>query len=178
MIMELTVNEVKTQAKKLLKAIKLDKQLEQSLKLPLKNLALASIDEIKLKHCLTIVSQQLGFNNWHQANEVLSGMLSLSEDANWGTFFYPKGSNTFINEWFASYQDARNALSDGTKRKWLLPYKKQFVVVEKEFLTGFNLDSLKDQLWTQIDYDMVKSYKSTAWDTLACQIIKNRAKSY
>ena len=59
--MELAINEVKTQAKKLLKALRLDSELLLTMKVSLKKLSLSSQDDLRLKHCLTIVSQQLGF---------------------------------------------------------------------------------------------------------------------
>ena len=71
--MELALNEVKTQAKKLLKALKIDSNLKLSMEIPLKKVGLSLPAEIKLKHCLAIISQQLGFDNWHHAQDILSG---------------------------------------------------------------------------------------------------------
>ncbi|MCJ8319203.1 MAG: hypothetical protein MJK12_06195 [Colwellia sp.] len=176
--MEFALNEVKTQAKKLLKAIRVDSELLPKMELALKKLGLSLLDEIKLKHCLTIVSQQLGFDNWHHARDVLSGSKNPVEALDMGTLFYPKGADSFINEWFANYQQAKNTLSEQPAGKWLLPYKNQFIVVKKDYISTFRLDANLTLLWPDIDHNMVEGYKSIAWDKLTCEIIKNRSRNY
>lgn len=176
--MELALNEVKIQAKKLLKTLKIDSDLQSAMQRSLNKLALTSLDELKLKHCLTIVSQQLGFDNWHHAQCALSGKNKASEPLNMGTFFYPKGSGAFINEWFVNYQEARNTLINKATSKYLLPYKNQFIVVTKDCISLFKLDEELMLLWADIDHDLVRSYNSLAWDKLASKIIKNRPRSY
>jgi hypothetical protein len=148
------------------------------MKLPLKKLGIPVCTEIKLKHCLTIISHQLGFDNWHHAQAVLSGSDKNVQDLDMGTFFYPSGADAFINEWFVNYQQAKNLLSDKSKEKWLLPYKKQFIVVKKDYISAFNVNKSLMPLWSDINHNMVDSYKSTMWDKIACEIIKNRAKNY
>lgn len=176
--MELALNEVKTQAKKLLKAIKMDNSLLPTMKLPLKKLGLPISAEIQLKHCLTIIAHQLGFENWHHAHDVLCGSKKNVQALDMGTFFYPSGADAFINEWFVNYQQAKNVLSDKTGGKWLLPYKNQFIVVKKDYISTFGLDERLMLLWADINHNMVDSYKSVGWDKLACEIIKNRSKNY
>ena len=176
--MELALNEVKTQAKKLLKAIKADSNLLSTMKLPLKKLGIPILTDIKLKHCLTITAHQLGFENWHHAQDVLSGSKKNIQTLDMGTFFYPSGADAFINEWFVNYQQAKSVLSDNTGEKWLLPYKNQFIVVKKDYISAFKINRELMPLWSDINQNMVDSYKSTAWDKIACEIIKNRRKSY
>jgi len=176
--MELAINEVKTQAKKLLKALKVDNNLVQRMQIPLKKAAVPTIDELKLKHCLSMVSIELGFSNWHEAKEILSGTKPLSEVKDMGSFFYPKGCGGFINEWFADYQLAKSAVDMSSHKKWLLPYKNQFIVVEHNYITVFNLPDKLAPLWGELSHNMVAGYNSSAWDKLACAVIKNRVKSY
>jgi len=176
--MEFALNEVKTQAKKLLKAIKSNSSLRPKMELTFNKLGITLLDEIKLKHCLVIVAQQLGFDNWHHAQDILSGSKKNIEALTMGTLFYPKGADGFINEWFANYQQAKNTILGDTGKKWLLPYKNQFIVVRKDFISTFMLDEKLMQLWTDIEHDMVSGYNTTAWDKLTCGIIKNREKKY
>jgi hypothetical protein len=176
--MELALNEVKTQAKKLLKALRLDNELLITMKLSLKKLSLSSLDDLKLKHCLTIVSQQLGFDNWHHAQNTLSGNIEAGTPQCMGTFLYPEGCGGLINQWFADYQQAKGRLVSEGNNKWLLPYKSQFIVVEKEFISLFNIDNKLMMLWKEIDHNMVEGYNSHAWDRLTREIIKNRSKSF
>lgn len=171
--MELALNEVKTQAKKLLKAIKTNSDTEHQ-RLILKKVHLSSPEELKLKHCLTIVAQQLGFDNWHHGQYILSGYKKADEHIAMGSFFYPKACGGFINEWFADYQQAELTLTEHTDTKWLLPYKQQFIVVKEDYIAMFKLDEKLLSLWTEINHNMVASYNSLAWDTLTCAIIKNR----
>lgn len=178
--MELALNEVKTQAKKLLKASRIDGDLDEKVKISLKKLALSStsLAELKLKHCLTYVSQQLGFDNWHHAQDVLSGSKKPTSALDMGSFFYPKGAGGFINEWFVDYQQAKNTLNAQQHSKWLLPYKKQFIVVEKNYIDVFQISSKSTFLWAELSNDMVAGYNSVAWDQLTFEIIKNRPKGY
>jgi len=177
-MMELAINEVKTQAKKLLKALKVDGDLERKMQLPLKKLAVTSIDELKLKHCLSLVSMELGFTNWHQAKDVLSGNVEPLAVNNMGSFFYPKSCGSFINEWFADYQVAKSTVENSSQAKWLLPYKNQYVVVKQDYINAFNLESRLTPLWTELERNMVAGYNRLAWDTLVCAVIKNRVKPY
>lgn len=176
--MELALNEVKTQAKKLLKAVKTDSNLLSTMKLPLKKLSIPISAEIKLKHCLTIIAYQLGFENWHHAQDVLSGSKKSIQTLDMGTFFYPRGADFFINEWFAHYEQAQNVLAKSAGEKWLLPYKQQFIVVKKEYISALQPNSNLTELWKDTNHNMVESYKSIAWDKLASEIIKNRPKGY
>ncbi len=176
--MELALNEVKTQAKKLLKALRANNDLHDKVNISLQNMSLPTVDELQLKHCLTYVSQQLGFDNWHHAQGILSGDQNSNLTLNMGSFFYPKGAGSFINEWFSDYQQAKNALESQETTKWLLPYKKQFIVVESNYIDVFQLNNKLSMLWAEINFDMIAGYKSKAWDRLTCEIIKNRPKAY
>jgi hypothetical protein len=95
-----------------------------------------------------------------------------------GSFFYPNGCSGFINEWFADYQLAKNTVDNSLHSKWLLPYKNQYIVVGYDYITAFNLAPKLKILWDELRHNMVTGYNSPAWDTLACAIIKNRARAY
>lgn len=176
--MEYALQEVKTQAKKLLKALKSDPSLVKSMQIPLKEVAVSSLEELKLKHCLGLLSMELGFKNWHEAQQLLSGRQQSLVMINMGSFFYPKGCGGFINEWFADYSQAKNTLVKSVESKWLLPYKKQFIVVEQEYIAVFKLNKELMSSWREIKHDMVASYNSLAWDKIACAVIRNRQRDY
>jgi len=176
--MEYALQEVKTQAKKLLKALKLDPSLVRAMQIPLKKVAVSSPEALKLKHCLGLVSMELGFKDWHEAQQLLSGNKQQLMTINMGSFFYPKGCGGFINEWFADYSQARNTLLNSATPKWLLPYKNQFIVVEQEYIEVFKLDKTLLSSWAEIEHDMVASYNSVAWDKITCSVIRNRMRDY
>ena len=176
--MELALKEVKTQAKKLFKSLQANRNEIESSQAILKKLSLASIEQLQLKHCLTIIAFQLGFENWHHLQKILSGSNSQDEPLYMGTFLYPKTCGGFINEWFSDYQQALSSLENYDGLKWLLPYKKQFIVVKEEYIATFHLADKIMLQWPEIRYNLVESYNSLAWDKLICEIIKNRAKDY
>ena len=176
--MELAIKEVKTQAKKLLKALRKNNSEILISQAKLKKLALTSAEQLQLKHCLTIVAIELGFENWHQLQKILSGSESTDEIVNMGTFFYPKICGGFINEWFVDYQEARKTIANYDGVKWLLPYKNQFIVVKEAYISTFKLSDNTMQLWPRLQYDLVSSYNSVAWDEIVFEIIKNRSKAY
>lgn len=176
--MEYALQEVKTQAKKLLKALKSEPSLVTAMQIPLKKINIASPELLKLKHCLVLVSMELGFKDWHEAQQLLSGSKPELTIINMGSFFYPRGCGGFINEWFADYAQAKNALINSATSKWLLPYKNQFIVVEQEYIAMFKLDEALLSSWAKIEHDMVASYNSVAWDKITCAVIRNRLRDY
>lgn len=175
--MKLAINEVKTQAKKLLKSLHENEALFQSMRLPLKRANVSSLTQLKLKHCLSIVSHQLGFDSWQHAHEVLSGKEDPFESSNMGSFFYPKSCGAFINEWFVDYQQAKNTLLMSERPKWLLPYKNQYIVVTKNYIDAFKLSDNLTSLFSEIKHDMIESYNTDIWDKVTCAVIKNRTKN-
>lgn len=166
--------ELKIQAKKLLQALHVNNVLAATMKKSLEQFALRSVDDLQLKHSLTIVSQQLGFIHWHHANAVLSGDNKTIEPLDMGTFFYPSNCHGLTNEWFSDYKLAQTTLKNAKGRQWLLPYKKQFIVVGQSYIDEFNISPTLALLWNTVNHDMVSSYPSTAWDELVCAIIRNR----
>lgn len=173
--MELALNELKVQAKKLCKELKAATHVNAKMDRQLKRMSLTSINELKLKHCQSIVAQQLGFKNWHHAHLVLSGEQAASEHSDLGTLFNNTACQAFVNLWFSSYLEAKEALNANIKTRYLLPYKKQFVVVEKEYLFALNLKETHLQLLAKIGNDMHQSYGSQSWDEITCHVIKNRS---
>jgi hypothetical protein len=171
--MELALNEVKTQAKKLCKAIKSDPNTLVKLKRSLKR-TLVIPDEIKLKHCLLIISQQLGFKDWHHAQLILSGKQSLKDMPDMGKIFSNQACNKYINLWFVDYQQAKVTLSQQKNTSWLVPFKKQFIVVKKEYLLTLNISNNIEKLTTEINHDLYQGYNSHIWDKLVCEIIRKR----
>lgn len=174
-MMKLAINEVKTQAKKLLKAMHENEALFQSMRLKLKRVAVTTLSQLKLKHCLSIVSHQLGFDSWQEAHEVLSGKHSPYNSSNMGSFFYPQSCGAFINEWFVDYHEAKNQLLINDQKKWLLPYKNQYIVVTKNYIDVFKLNDDLTSLWSEVNHDMVDGYNSYEWDKITSEVIKQQA---
>lgn len=119
----------------------------------------------KLRDCLDQVAREAGFAHWEHARRVLSGEAVAGDDM--GSFWYAPRCGTLLNQWFASPQDAR-AARQATSDAFLLPYRRQFVVVQRYFIAELGLEP-DDPLWAQADRDLVASYGTTAWQALAAR---------
>lgn len=169
--MELAIHEVKLQAKKLLKHIKTNDQLTPKVQRILRKQGVSALADIKLKHCLTAVSQHFGFSNWHHCQAILSGSHTESI-IDYGTLFYSDSCGSFINQWFSTYSEAKLVFLKQRDTSYLIPYKTQFVVVKREFIDNlFNSTDIFAQ-FKKVEHDLHTSYNSNEWDYLAFQVLK------
>lgn len=116
-----------------------------------------------LRHSLNEVAREAGFAHWEHARRVLSGAASAGED--FGGFWHAPGCDALLNAWFADYASARAALRGG---RYLLPFRRQFVVVEAAYLRELGL-APADPAWAEVGSDLVAGYGSPAWEALAAQ---------
>ena len=98
------------------------------------------IAEVKRRHCLKVIAQEIGFAGWPHALQIIEG--SNTED--FGTFFYPKGCGAHSNIWRASYEEAQNIRSD--HGGFLLGYKHQFLVVDDDYIREMGLNPTDPEL--------------------------------
>jgi hypothetical protein len=123
---------------------------------------------LKLRDCLNHAARDVGFSNWEHGRRVLGGEAALGDDL--GTFWYAPACAALLNAWFARYDEARIALA-AAHGGCLLPYRRQFVVVQGEFLLELGLDPA-DPAWADARRDLVQAYGSAAWLALAWQRLK------
>ena len=116
----------------------------------------------RLRDCLTLVSRELGFQNWDQARRVLGGGAVRGDDL--GAFWHAPRCNGLLSHWFASHEQAREALAAGSHRV-LLPYRRQFVVVDEHYLRELGL-AIDDPAWGPMGRDPVAGYGSAGWVSL------------
>lgn len=121
--------------------------------------------EWRLGHCLTLVARSLGFADWDQARRVLSGHAQPGDDL--GAFWHAKACDRLLNHWFADLDRARELLWQSGPQRVLLPYRRQFVVVEEPYLRELGL-SLQ-HLSSGTGQDLVQAYGSPAWRALCWQ---------
>lgn len=134
-----------------------------------RNAAKAAGEDLRLRDCLNLVAKDAGFTNWDHARRVLNGEAEVGEDM--GTFWYDPRSKGLLNQWFASCEQARAALQATPRRCFLLPYKRQFMVVEDDFIRELGLDP-EDAVWVTAARDMVQAYGSAAWQELGLARLK------
>lgn len=132
------MSELKVQAKKFLK----DPASQASL------LILSKGEVPQLKHSQLFIARKYGFNHWDHARVVLTGDAKLGQDQ--GSFWYKNQCATLLNHWCVSHQEAIEVQQSqgGT----ILPYKKQFVVVDKPFLTMVGVD-YDSEHWQTLQHD-------------------------
>src|SRR5690606_21881666 len=129
----------------------------------------ASQPELRLRDCLNAVSREAGFDDFPHARRVLSGEARPGDD--FGTFWYAPACRGILNQWFATYEEARAALAATRRRSFLLPYRRQLMVVEDDFIRALGLDA-EDERWGGIEYDIVWPGNSVAKQGLAFRRIE------
>jgi hypothetical protein len=123
--------------------------------------------ELRLRDCLHDAARAVGFSHWEHARRVLGGEAAAGEDM--GSFWHAPRCNTLLNHWYADAQAARAAHAKGNG--FLLPYRRQFVLVQDEFIRELALDP-RDANWSALGRDLVAGYGSAAWQALCAQRVR------
>lgn len=131
-------------------------------------------DELRLKDCLNQTSRDVGFAHWDHARRVLGGEAVPGEDM--GSFWHAPRSGILLNLWFARYDEARAALRDDPAA-YLLPYRRQFFLVQSYFILELGLDP-EDAAWREAGHDLVQAYGSAAWRALAVRRLQAPRNSF
>ena len=79
------------------------------------------------------------------------------------TVMYVQTMDAFLNRWFSSYDEAREAL--GADGGYLLPYEDQFFVTVPDAIRELGLDPA-DPDWERIGFDWVRPQDREAWERL------------
>jgi hypothetical protein len=118
----------------------------------------ATVD-LRLRDCLNQVSRDVGFGNWGQARQVMGGLARVGDDM--GTIWYAPRCAGLLSHWFAHHDDAKVALAASAHRV-LLPYKRQFLVVDGDFIRELGMLA-EDPAWQDAGRDLVQAYGGAAW---------------
>jgi len=82
---------------------------------------------------------------------------------------------TLLNHWFSSYEEARQFLDENPDH-YLIPYKKQFVVVDDNYLKTIGVWEGCADCWQAIGHDAHEGYGSHEWHELVWKRIENPRK--
>lgn len=134
----------------------------------------AGSSEIRLRHCLNQVARDVGFAHWEHARAVLGGLATGEEDM--GTFWHAPRTGILLNLWLARYEEARAAL-EADPRAYLLPYRRQFMVVQADFIQELGVDA-NHPAWAETAHDLVTAYGGDAWLELAGQRLRAPRSSF
>jgi hypothetical protein len=159
------ISELKTRAEILHKVVKTDPDARARMRC-LREFAKAddatleaAAKEMRHKHCLAIVAREHGFSSWEHCVRVIEG----DTEDDFGTLMYGATGST-LNIWFATYLEARtlfDQIRSAGEERYLLAYKKQFLIVDKYFIEGLGFDP-KDDDWTKIDFDWARPRDKSA----------------
>ena len=122
----------------------------------------------RLRDRLIAVAREAGFIGWEQALRVLGGQAVSGDDM--GTFWHAPPCNGLLSHWFAHHDQALECLALGEHRV-LLPYRRQFVVVDDHYLRELGL-GIGDAAWGEAGRDLVQAYSSAAWLALCNQRLR------
>lgn len=95
------------------------------------------------------------------AEDFFEGRLNPGDDD--GEFWHESSTDVFLSHWCARYDEARKTLEENGG--YLLPYKRQFVVVERGFIKALGLDP-DDPAWKAVGYDVARPLDSAAYQKL------------
>ncbi|OOG47404.1 hypothetical protein [Polaromonas sp. A23] len=134
----------------------------------------ADSDGIRLRHCLNQVAREVGFAHWEHARAVLGGLATREDDM--GTFWHAPRTGILLNLWLARYEQARAAL-EADPAAFLLPYRRQFMVVQGHFIEALGVDA-NHPAWAETAHDLVAAYGGSAWLELAGQRLRAPRSSF
>jgi hypothetical protein len=122
----------------------------------------------KRRHHLAAIAKHLGFAGWQHLVAVLKG----DEAVDFGTLMYAPACSAHFNIWSASYDEASAIRSE--HGGWLLPYRHQFVIVDRHFIETLGLDP-DDADWSEMGRDWVKPASVDARQRLCARLVRARA---
>ncbi len=121
--------------------------------------------QVKRRHCLGVIAQDLGFQGWSHAAQVLRG----DDNRDFGKLLYPRGCYAHSNIWSASYNEARQ-IRDETEG-YLLAYRHHYLIVDPDYIRTMGLDP-DDPDWQEIGFDWVKPCSLDARGRLYAKLIE------
>jgi hypothetical protein len=119
-------------------------------------------DELQLKHALTVIAVENGYESWVELKSALDAAAETSPLAKIADQFYPNGKalSAFWNNWFANYKKAK--LVHRETGGFLLPFRNQFFICEPYFVDEIGLPSSIPE-WKEIGFDWVHPENVRAW---------------
>ncbi len=139
------IDELKVQAKKLLKSSNLNKLIP-----------LAADTPHQLKHTQLFLARQLGFADWAHAKSILNCDYDLEAQYKiqaetqhqFGSIWHNKKCDTLLNTWCRNYQEAKQVQTDSGGV--ILPYKSQFIIATADYFCALNIP-FEQARWQQIN---------------------------
>ncbi|HZY18016.1 MAG TPA: hypothetical protein VFE82_06000 [Ramlibacter sp.] len=143
-------------------------ELKVRARLRVNGLRRAGGGQVRLRDCLNEVARHVGFLHWEHARRVLGGEATAGDDM--GSFWHAPRTGVLLNQWFAQ-RDRAMAAHRQQPAAFLLPYRRQFMLVEADFVRELGVDPAAPA-WQAVGRDLVSGYGSAAWLALARQRVQ------
>lgn len=95
------------------------------------------------------------------SEDLHAGRLEPGDD--YGELWYELATDVCLNHWCSTYDEAREVLA--RHGGYLLPYRRQFVVVEREYVKILGLDP-EDPAWEAVGHDLAQPADLAAYREL------------
>ena len=92
-------------------------------------------EQVRRRHCLAALARTLGLDGWAH----LTLLWNDPAASNFGSLLYPPSCSGHWNIWSASYDEAQQIRTQ--HGGYLLPYRAQFVIVDRYFIDDLGLDA-------------------------------------
>jgi hypothetical protein len=121
-------------------------------------------DFVQRKHALAVIAREQGFASWVELKEAHE---SESPRFDPESFFEHQGG-VFLNRWFASYVEAREALK--SQSGYLFPYRNQFFICDPDFLRALGVDTT-DPDWERVGFNWIEPADAQARSRLDRKLV-------
>ena len=121
------------------------------------------------KHCLAAVAREAGFQGWDHATRVLGGD---EGEPDQGELLCPREAASFLNQWFASYGEAREA--HRAQGGYLLGYRRQCFIAGRDYVAStLGLDP-DDADWIALGFDWIRPRSAPARRSLYGKLLARK----
>lgn len=110
---------------------------------------------IKLKHCLEVISREKGFKSWVDLKQNFQDHNNKNSEK-----FFINGS---LNSWFANYAEAKK--SHESIGGYLMPYKNHYFICEPAYISRLGFNPYAEE-WEAIGYNWIVPKNIRAWERL------------
>jgi hypothetical protein len=126
--------------------------------------------EMRRRHCLAVLANEYGFDGWGHLKRIVEGAV----DGDFGTGLYSRDCFSHWNIWSASYDEAKAIREE--HGGFLLPYEKQFLIVDRYFIDTIGLDP-DDPDWDAMGRNWVQPTDASARKRLYAKLFDRDAAS-
>lgn len=144
-----------------------DPSVIKRVRVQLPNLTEIELPGLNEDHAKITVAKECGFQTWQMALDVLNARLNPGDD--FGDFWYALKTDVLLSYWCHNYQESLEIQIENGG--YLLPYRKQFVVVQKTYIEILRMDPA-DPAWESVQYNLVKPGDLAAYKHLVLSRLK------